>query len=139
MKLDTWIKCRNKKTLFQMAGHQNVREISGIMQRSILSRFFRHHADTDDVIIVYLHLKLSISIFTCKLCRAKQKFKHHAQLTDHAWQRLSLVCGFLLLFLHKTHLGDISIHCKWNRLSYTVYIINYKAIFYEYNIWSLLL
>jgi hypothetical protein len=50
--------CKNQIALFQMAMHRHVSEISRITQRLILSRFFTHHAGADDIILVYLLVKI---------------------------------------------------------------------------------
>jgi hypothetical protein len=90
---DPWFKFRIQITLFQMAVHQYVREISCIMQRSILT----HHAGTDGVILVYLLVKIiNLTHSRIGYVRPLNIFTDHAHLTDHISWRLVHVCRCLL-------------------------------------------
>jgi hypothetical protein len=66
-----------------MGMYRHVREISRITQRSIISRLFTHHAATDEVILVNLLVKLSISRIQAKgYVGPLNIFTDHAHLTD---------------------------------------------------------
>jgi hypothetical protein len=89
---DPWFKCRNQITLFEIGMHRHVCEISRITQRSNLSQIFyasrsyvwRHIGLFISKIINFTHLRVGfIGPFNI--------------FTDLASQRLSHVCGFLLL------------------------------------------
>jgi hypothetical protein len=70
---------------------------------------FTHHAGTDDVILVYLLVKIiNFTHSQVGYVGPLNIFTDHAQLTDHASQRLLRVCRCLLIdYVGLHHVIDI--------------------------------